>query len=147
MKETYIVKQANITNLDALLDLLHQLSPVKKGGDFTDYKKLQKILHKIITNENYCLCTCVYKGKIVGTATLLIQLNLSHCGQPYAHIENVVTDQAQRGKSIGLRMVEYLVQQARDKNCYKIILDCARYNIPFYKKCGFIETGEVEMRI
>lgn len=147
MEEIYKIRQANITDLNILLDLLNQLSPTSKEGDLIDYKDLQRTLRSIITDDNYCLCVSEYGEKVVGTALLLIQLNLSHHGRPYGHIENVVTDKAQRGNGVGARMVEYLVQQARKRNCYKIILDCAKHNIPFYKKCGFIEIGEVEMRI
>ncbi len=147
MEEIYKIRQANITDLNALLDLLHQLSPIKEEDGLTDYKKLQETLHRIIADDNHHLCVCEHDGKVIGTAVLLIQLNLSHSGQSYSHIENVVTDQAQRGKGIGTRMIEYLIRQARKKNCYKIILNCAKHNIPFYKKCSFIETGEIEMRI
>jgi len=147
MEKIYKIRQTNVADLNVLLDLLYQLSPAKEEDSSADYKNLQGILQRIITDDNHCLCVCEYDGKVIGTAVLLIQLNLSHHGRPYGHIENVVTDQAQRGKGIGTRMVEYLVQRARERNCYKIILDCAKHNIPFYKKCGFTETGEVEMRI
>ena len=147
MKEIYKIRQANITDLNILFDLLHQLSPIKEGGDLVDYKDLRGTLQRIIADDNYCLCVCEYNKEAIGTALLLIQLNLSHHGRPYGHIENVVTDKAQRGNGVGARMVKYLIQRARKRNCYKIILDCAKHNISFYKECGFIETGEVEMRI
>jgi len=141
------IRQAKITDLNILLDLLCQLSPIKKGDGSADYKDLQRTLQRIITDDNYCLCVCEYDEKVIGTALLLIQLNLSHHGRLYGHIENVVADKAQRGNGVGVRMVEYLVQQARERNCYKIILNCTKRNISFYKKCGFNETGEIEMRI
>ena len=141
------IRQANITDLNILLDLLNQLSPTSKEGDLIDYKDLQRTLRSIITDDNYCLCVCEYNKEAIGTALLLIQLNLSHHGRLYGHIENVVADKAQRGNGVGVRMVEYLVQQARKRNCYKIILNCTKRNISFYKKCGFNETGEIEMRI
>jgi len=147
MEKIYKIRQANITDLKVLLDLLHQLSPIKEEDGLTDYKKLQGTLHRIIADDNHHLCVCEHEGKVIGTAVLLVQLNLSHSGQPYGHIENVVIDQAQRGNGVGIKMIEYLTRQARKENCYKIILNCAKHNIPFYKKCNFIETGEVEMRI
>ena len=147
MEEIYKIRQANITDLNILLDLLCQLSPIKAVDGSADDKDLQRTLEKIITDDNYCLCLCEYDKKVIGTALLLIQLNLSHHGRPYGHIENVVTDKDQRGNGVGARMVEYLVQQARKRNCYKVILNCTKRNISFYKKCGFTETGEIEMRI
>ena len=140
------IREAKKEDLEQLLSLLFQLSP---GADDSigSEEVLQKIFEKMIEDENYHLCVYEFDGRIIGTAILLIQLNLSHQGRPYGHIENVVTDKDCRGKGIGKKMIDYLTGKARERNCYKVILNCAKHNILFYQKCGFKETGEVEMRI
>lgn len=42
------------------------------------------------------------------------------------------------------RLIDELVRVARQQGCYKVILDCAEHNIPFYEKCG-LSRKEVQM--
>ena len=86
-------------------------------------------------------------NKIVGTATMLIQNNLTHNGRPYAHIENVVTDQEYRKIGIGKILLSELINVAKDLYCYKVILNCSLENSRFYKTVGFRLTDEIEMRL
>lgn len=144
--EKVVVCRARIEDLEGIIKLLHQLSPPKPGEN-TDKKNAQEVLEGILNNPDYCLCVAYLGSEPVGTALLLIQRNLSHGVKPYAHVENVVTDIRFRGKGIGQKMVDYLVSQARENDCYKVILCCETKNIPFYEHCGFSLTGESEMRI
>ncbi|MCM8777641.1 MAG: GNAT family N-acetyltransferase [Candidatus Omnitrophica bacterium] len=140
------VRNARLDDFKGIVDLLSQLSPPKEGESL-DVKKGEEILRNILNNPDYFLCIAESKDGLVGTAILLVQQNLSHGGRPYAHLENVVTDIRHRKKGIGLAMVRYLIEKARAKGCYKVILNCETKNIVFYEKCGFCITGEVEMRI
>ena len=88
-------------------------------------------MYKIIVVED------IKRGKIVGAGTVLIERkfvrDLGLCG----HIEDIVVDKTYRGKNLGKRVIELLKSLAQVNNCYKVILDCADYNVPFYNKCGF----------
>lgn len=141
-----IIGKAKKENLEGIINLLSQLSP-PKPGEKMDNETGQTILETIINTPDYYLCVAEIEGELVGTATLLIQWNLSHGGRPYAHVENVVVDIRFRGNGIGRKMVNFLVSKARGRGCYKAILNCESKNIPFYTRCGFRETGEVEMRL
>jgi len=139
------IEKVKLEDLEDLLNLLYQLSPPKK--EKINKRQLLNILRKIIKDKNYYIA--VYKEsneKIVGTGTLLKQLNLSHSGRPYCHIENIVIDRNFRGRGIGKSIIDELVKKAKKENCYKVILNCQKHNILFYKKCCFEETGEMEMR-
>jgi ribosomal protein S18 acetylase RimI-like enzyme len=140
------VCEAKTEDLEGIISLLCQLSP-PKPGEFLDTETGQAILDSITGNPDYCLCVAKVNGELAGTALLLIQLNLSHGGKPYGHVENVVTNICQRGNGIGLAMVNFLLSKARERGCYKVILDCEVKNVPFYERCGFRTTGEVEMRL
>ncbi len=139
------VRLAETEDLETIAGLLCQLSP-PKAGETLDAEAGRKILQSIINNPDYCLCVAETVGQVVGTALLLVQLNLSHGGNPYAHVENVVTDISLRGRGIGQAMMNFLVSEARRRDCYKVILCCEAKNILFYEHCGFNLTGEVEMR-
>ena len=45
---------------------------------------------------------------------------------------------------MGRKIVQHLTELARERGCYKVILDCAEGNTGFYAKCGF-ERKEVQM--
>ncbi len=141
------IRIAYETELMALLDLLYQLSPKSEEDSKASKRALERTLKAMIKNEDYRLAVCDVDGKIAGTATLLVQQNLSHGGRPYGHIENVVTDAASRGKGIGAELVRYLLAEAKKRNCYKVILDCKEDNVSFYEKLGMHKTSEVELRI
>ncbi len=140
------VRRACSEDLSGILGMLYQLSP-PGPGEISQYPPREKILGEILRNPDYYLCIASMDNEIIATGTLLVQINLSHSGKPYGHVENVVTDTRFRGKGIGLEVVKSLLSEARKRNCYKVILNCELHNIPFYMKCGFHETGKVEMRV
>ncbi len=140
------IRKVEIKDLNSLLNLLYQLSPKTKRDKEIDRKEPSNTLKKIITDENYYTCIYQEKGKILGTGTLLRQLNLSHGTRPYGHIENIVVDKKARGKGIGKIIVNHLIEKAEQKNCYKVILNCKKELIPFYKKCRMKKSGEIQMR-
>ena len=141
-----MIRKATEEDFEHLLNLLHQLSPLSEK-DKTDSNILKQILNKIIQDENQHLFVYEENNIPVGTGTLLIQLNLSHGGKPTAHIENVVVHKEHRKKGIGKKLINHLIQEAKNKKCYKVILNCKKENIPFYNNCNLKETGEVEMRL
>ena len=47
---------------------------------------------------------------------------------------------------LGKTLIDYLVNVARQKGVYKVILNCSKTNVEFYEKCGF-HNSNVEMRI
>ena len=76
-------------------------------------------------------------GKIVGSATLLIEQKFIHNGGHVGHIEDVVVSKEFEGRGIGIKLVTSLLEKADTMNCYKTILDCKDELIPFYERIGF----------
>ncbi|MAG22134.1 MAG: histone acetyltransferase [Candidatus Diapherotrites archaeon] len=141
------LKEVREQDLEQVLPVLYQLSPQKEEDKNVSQDELRKILAKIISDDNYFMYVLEVEGNIVGIGSLLIQLNLSHGGKPYGHIENVVVDNLNRKNGTGKKIVAKLIEKAKEKGCYKIVLACEANNIPFYEKSGLNETGEVEMRL
>lgn len=133
-------------DLSSIVRILRQLK-LDSIDQHYDFDKGEIVLQKIIKEENYYLLLAELNKKIVGTATMLIQNNLTHNGRPYAHIENVVTDQDYRKRGIGKLLLSELINVARSLDCYKVILNCSPENILFYQTVGFRLTGEIEMRL
>ncbi|CAI5756586.1 unnamed protein product [Candida verbasci] len=100
------------------------------------WESLPDIYHpRVITNNS---------GLIVGTGMLFIERKAIHeCGK-VGHIEDISVFESEQGKKIGNFMVCSLAKIAKEKGCYKVILDCDVKNIGFYEKCGFKNSG-IEM--
>jgi len=133
------IREVEVDDMEELLGLLHQLSPQKEK---TNKENLEETLRDIIDSE----CQEIYILGEGGTATLLVQENLSHGGRPYGHIENVVVDSEHKGQGLGEKIVTHVINKARGKGCYKAVLDCKKDLVPFYEKCGMKKSGEVQMR-
>ncbi len=142
-----LIRPVKIDDLNPILSLLEQLNTKMSKDENEDQSHMLRVLHQILENHDYYVIVSEIAGRIVGTATLLIQRNLSHGGKPYAHIENVVTDENFRQQGIGQKMINVLLEHARKTGCYKTILNCSKKNAYFYRKCGFEFTDEIEMRI
>eukprot|EP01027_Heterolobosea_sp_BB2_P008311 GEZU01012338.1.p1 GENE.GEZU01012338.1~~GEZU01012338.1.p1 ORF type:complete len:114 (+),score=18.55 GEZU01012338.1:531-872(+) len=84
-------------------------------------------------------------NKIIGTATLLVEMKFIRGCALVGHIEDVVVSSEYRGRNLGKRIIEQLQRIAQDRGCYKVILDCTEANSKFYEKMGFRVT-ELQMR-
>ena len=82
---------------------------------------------------------------IVGSTTLLIEQKFIHKGGLVGHIEDVVVKKEFEGQGIGMRLVKSLLDVAKQKKCYKTILNCKDDLRPFYTKMGFNQATN-EMR-
>ena len=143
---TQNIRKVKQDDLDDILRLLYQLSP-KKPDENVSIDRLNSVMLELIKSYNHYMVTYEDGNKVVGTATLVVLHNLSHGARPYGHIENVVVDEKYRGKGIGKALVDYLVMEAKNRGCYKVLLNCSAKNVPFYEKCNFKKTGEVEVRV
>jgi glucosamine-phosphate N-acetyltransferase len=102
-----------------------------------DKNKANEILKKIKQNPNHIIHVAIDNKKIVGSTTLLIEQKFIHDGGLVGHIEDVVVRKDYEGKGIGIKLVTSLLEHAKEKNCYKTILDCKDDVKQFYERIGF----------
>ena len=102
-----------------------------------DKNKAKEILKKIKQNTNHIIYVAIDNKKIVGSTTLLIEQKFIHDGGFVGHIEDVVVRKDYEGKGIGIKLVTSLLERAKEKNCYKTILDCKDDVKQFYERIGF----------
>ena len=112
------------------LDSLRQASDIDKN-------KADDIFEKINSNPDHIVAVAELDGKIVGSTTLLIEPKFIHKGGLVGHIEDVVVDKKFQGQRIGEKIMKYLLEFAKNRGCYKTILDCTDDVKPFYEKLGF----------
>ena len=102
-----------------------------------DKNKAKEILKKIKQNTNHIIYVAIDNKKIVGSTTLLIEQKFIHDGGLVGHIEDVVVRKDYEGKGIGIKLVTSMLERAKEKNCYKTILDCKDDVKQFYERIGF----------
>jgi glucosamine-phosphate N-acetyltransferase len=112
------------------LDSLRQTSNIERN-------KAEKIFEKIDSNPDHIIAVAELDGKIVGSTTLLIEPKFIHDGGLVGHIEDVVVDKNFQGQKIGEKIMKFLLEFAKNRGCYKTILDCTEDVKPFYEKLGF----------
>ncbi len=85
------------------------------------------------------------EGRVIGCATLCyigMMPTFSHPTGKRAHLMNVYTKKAYRRRGIAARMVEMLIQEARDRGVTEISLDATRSGRLLYEKLGFVSSTE-----
>ena len=118
------------------LQLLEQLTIV---GDISK-EEFIKIYSSI--GSNIYVYEDLEAQKIIASATLLIEQKFIHNGGKVGHLEDVVVDSNYRGFRIGQKIIQKIINLAKENNCYKLIADCKTDLIPFYQKNGFQKKDE-----
>jgi GNAT superfamily N-acetyltransferase len=88
----------------------------------------------------YSLLVAEEDGEILGTTVLAILPGLAHGVSPFAVVEYVVVDEKARRRGIGKLLMEYVIAQAKEAGCYKIMLTSDKKREPahrFYESLGF----------
>jgi glucosamine-phosphate N-acetyltransferase len=137
------IEQADLEN--GFFQTLSNLAMLGRIRD--DLEQAKKILQEIKSYPLYKIFVAVKNddAEIIGSITLLIEQKFIHDGGKSGHIEDVVTRKEYEGIGVGSALVSAALAFAREKNCYKVILDCSEKNVPFYEKIGF-RRNEISMR-
>lgn len=140
--ETLVIRPAAAEDLRAVLALYAQ--PEIDNGHVLPFGEAERLLQKFARYPDYTLYVAEHEGRIVGSFALLIMDNIGHLGAPSAIVEDVVVDPARHGMGIGRQMMQFAMQKARDKGCYKLMLSSnARRERAhsFYESLGFERHG------
>ena len=130
------IKIREIEEGDLEKGYLETLDFLRNASDL-DKNKAKEILKKIKQNLNHIIHVATDGEKIVGSTTLLIEQKFIHDGGLVGHIEDVVVRKDYERKGIGIKLVTSMLERAKEKNCYKTILDCKDDVKQFYERIGF----------
>ena len=130
------IKIREIEEDDLEKGFLESLDFLRKASNI-DKNMAKEILKKIKLNPNHIIHVAIDDKKIVGSTTLLIEQKFIHDGGLVGHIEDVVVRKDYEGKGIGIKLVTSMLECAKEKNCYKTILDCKDDVKQFYERIGF----------
>ncbi len=85
-------------------------------------EELMVLWDRILVDKDHHIIVAEEDGKIVSSCVCVIIPNLTHNQQPYALIENVITDEAYRKKGLASACLNYAKEVAIKENCYKLML-------------------------
>ena len=95
----------------------------------------------ILANDALHYIVARVEGRLVSTCALTIVPNLTRSARPYGLIENVVTHPDYRKRGIGTKTLQYALDIAWERNCYKVMLLTGSQNeevLRFYERAGFV---------
>ena len=77
----------------------------------------------------------IYNDRVVAYGSIVIENKIR--GDIAGHIEDIVVDDSMRGKMVGVKLINKLVNIGSKKGCYRITLFCEEKLIKFYERTGF----------
>ena len=146
-QDTIVIELAECADLPGLLALYQFLNPDDPVLPVND--SLQRHWQDILDNESLYYIVARSEGKLVSTCNLTIVPNLTRSARPYGLIENVVTHPEYRRRGIGTQVLQYALNIAWKRGCYKVMLLTGSKNeatLRFYEQAGFVrgeKTGFV----
>ena len=135
-----LTRLAQSGDVNGILALYRELHP----GD-PDLLEPKVLLRKILSNSDLALVVCECYNALTATCMLAIVPNLASGGRPFAVLEHVVTLNRFRRRGFGRAVLEFALEIAWSRNCYKVILLSGRQRTEahtLYESLGF--RGDVE---
>lgn len=144
-----VVRAAGAADLDVLLDLYRQLADDRPESLPGDRVLSAAVFARILADRRRHVLVAEAAGRVVGTAEMLVVDNLTHGGRPWVAVENVVVDQAARGRGVGRALMDEVLARTRAVGGYRIQLLSRGQRTDahaFYRSLGF-ETSAVGFRL
>ncbi|WP_216596538.1 GNAT family N-acetyltransferase [Leptotrichia sp. oral taxon 212] len=141
------IRRAIISDIPGLNELLHQVHKVhadKRPDLFKEGKKKynEEELKKIINNYREPVFVAVDEKKnLLGHVFCIFKENKKESLADIVtlFVDDLCVSEKARGKGIGAKLYEYVVNFALKNGCYNVTLDvwsCNEQAIKFYEKCG-----------
>ena len=101
---------------------------------------LQALWKRILHDKDHHIIVAEEDAKIVSSCVCVIIPNLTHNQQPYAFVENVITDKEYRKQGLATACLDYAREIAVRENCYKLMLltgSKQESTLNFYRQAGY----------
>ena len=137
-------KPSDIPGLNELLHQVHKVHADKRPDLFKEGKKKynEEELKKIINNYREPVFVAVDEKKnLLGHVFCIFKENKKESLADIVtlFVDDLCVSEKARGKGIGAKLYEYVVNFALKNGCYNVTLDvwsCNEQAIKFYEKCG-----------
>lgn len=144
MVELFIASDEDIELLmSSRLEMLRIVNDMAQDDQFTE--ELVSYSRDFFLHGNQTTVLVRDGESIIGCATICyidMMPTFSHPTGKRAHLMNVYTNNSYRRQGVALRMVNMLIQEAKEKGVTEINLDATESGRPLYYKCGFTDSEE-----
>ncbi|MGH2865872.1 MAG: GNAT family N-acetyltransferase [Solirubrobacteraceae bacterium] len=140
-----LVRRARQSDLGALLSLYDELAVDKITAAPGSEPGVGAVLADILADPRRELAVASASGQVVGSADLVVVANLTHRGEPWAIVENVIVSENARRKGVGRALMAHLIGRARAEGCFKVQLLSGKHRAEahaLYKSMGFADVAE-----
>lgn len=142
-----IIRKATDNDIDLLissrLEMLKVVNNLSVNAAFD--KEFIDRTREYFKSPNQTTVLTIDNNEIIGCATICyidIMPTYNHPTGKRAHIMNVYTHENYRRQGIAFKMMELLIEEAKQKGVTEISLDATQLGRPLYEKCGFVKTEE-----
>ena len=112
-----LIRLAQSGDVNGILDLYRELRPCDP-----ELAEPNALLRKILSNQDLALVVCECDDTLTATCMLAIVPNLASGGRPFGVLEHVVTLNRFRRRGFGRAVLQFALEIAWSRNCYKVIL-------------------------
>lgn len=132
-----LIREISESDFDSLMELYMQLhdNPFPEKDE-----RVLGIWQKVLDDEDHHIIVAEEDGRIVSSCVCVIIPNLTHGQRPYAFIENVITDEAYRGRGLARACLDRAAEIAGAEGCYKMMLltgSKKESTLRFYERAGY----------
>jgi GNAT superfamily N-acetyltransferase len=114
-----LVREAAVTDLDALRDLFVHLQPVRPWREDQD-AQARAMLAAIVADPNRRLLVAEVDGAVAGMIDVIVVPNLNRDLRPWVTMENLAVAPAYRRRGLARALVGQGVEVAKSLGCYKV---------------------------
>ena len=130
----FIVREIQYSDYDQYIKLINDF----RETTFTE----NEFIYSLNYLKSYSTIYVIEHNSIlIATGTLIIEQKLIFNCAKLGHIEDVCVKKEYRRKGYGKEIVKKIVEEAKNRNCYKVTLTCSESNVDFYKTTGFEQRG------
>ena len=136
------VRTATEKDIPRIQELYRQLAFTPPPPDVPQppVEDYERVFTEMSALPGYHLLVAEEDGTIIGTTVLAILPGFAHGVLPFAVVEYMVVDENYRKRGIGKLLMDYVVAQAKEAGCYKIMLTSDKRRAEaheFYRSLGF----------
>lgn len=137
--KNYIIRKLNKNDYQQYKIIINEFRNTE--FDENKYKEMYDII-----NRNSDIWVIEKNGEIISTGTILYEYKYIRNICKLAHIEDICVLEKYRKNGYGKILINHLINECKNENCYKITLYCEDKLENFYEKCGFEKKG-IQMAI